>query len=105
MFMEMCLLIILTSTVFYLIDYEYYFFLDSNVREQPHAENILGHGSLADEARMLSQQTNRPGAEFKSFLGDEALPGPPLSSSVSTPQIKQQLFDFSLGKRICTQIC
>ncbi|XP_020630373.1 uncharacterized protein LOC110067379 isoform X2 [Orbicella faveolata] len=69
---------------------------DSHFREQPHVENILDHGSLADEARMQPQQTSRPGAEFKSFLGEEGLPGPPLSSNVSTPQIKQQLFDFSL---------
>lgn len=91
--------------IIYLIDYEYYFFLDSHFREQPHVENILDHGSLADEARMQPQQTSRPGAEFKSFLGEEGLPGPPLSSNVSTPQIKQQLFDFSLGKRICLVIC
>ena len=81
------------------------FFLDSHVREQSHAESILGQESLADEARMQPQQTSRPGAEFKSFLGEEGLPGPPLSSNVLTPQIKQQLFDFSLGKGlICMQI-
>lgn len=96
---------LVNSYIIYLIDYEYYFFLDSHFREQPHAKNILGHGSLADEARMQPQQTSRPGAEFKSFLGEEGLPGPPLSSNVSTPQIKQQLFDFSLGKRICLVIC
>ena len=90
-----------TSTVFYIkIDYQHYFFLDSHVWEQPHAEDILGHESVADEARLQRQQTSRPGAEFKSFLGEEGLPGPPLSSIVSTPQIKQQLFDFSLGERI-----
>ena len=87
--------------VFYLTDYELcYFFLDSHIREQPHAENILGHESLGDEARIQSQQTSRPGTEFKSFLGEDGPPGPPLSSNVLTPQIKQQLFDFSLGKRI-----
>lgn len=91
-----------TSTVFCIvIDYEYYFFLDSHGREQPHAEDILGHENVADEARLQRQQMDRPGAEFKSFLGEEGLPGPPLSSNVSTPQIKQQLFNFSLGDRIC----
>ena len=88
-----------------MIDYEYYFFLDSHIMEQPHTENILGHESLGDEARIQPQQTSRPGVEFKSFLGEDGPPGPPLSSHVLTPQIKQQLFDFSLGKRICILIC
>jgi len=76
-----------------------FFFLDSLVREQSHAESILSQESLEDEAGMQPQQTSRPGTEFKSFLGEEGLPGPPLSSNVSTPQIKQQLFDFSLDSR------
>ena len=80
-------------------------FLESHIREQPHAENILDHESLGDEARIQPQQTSRPGVEFKSFLGEDGPPGPPLSSNVLTPQIKQQLFDFSLGKRVCILIC
>lgn len=96
--MKICLL---TSTTLNIV----FFFLDSLVREQSHAESILSQESLEDEARMQPQQTSRPGTEFKSFLGEEGLPGPPLSSNVSTPQIKQQLFDFSLGKGlICIQI-
>lgn len=69
---------------------------ESHIREQPRPENILDHESLGDEARIQPQQTSRPGVEFKSFLGEDGPPGPPLSSNVLTPQIKQQLFDFSL---------
>ncbi|KAJ7372271.1 hypothetical protein OS493_019715 [Desmophyllum pertusum] len=71
----------------------------------PTARSPLDHERVhvADEARMEHQQTSRSGAEFKSFLGEEGPHGPPLSSHLSTPQIKQQLFDFSLGKGLkCT---
>ena len=60
---------------------------------------------VGDEARIQPQQTSRPGTEFKSFLGEDGPPGLPLSSNVLTPQIKQQLFDSSLGKRIYILIC
>ena len=78
------------------------FFSDVQASEQTHGRVLLEHDSLADGARMEHQQIST-GAEFKSFLGEEGPHGPPLSCHLSTPQIKQQLFDFSLGERIMCQ--
>lgn len=44
--------------------------------------------------------TSKTTAQFKSFLGDEGYHAPPLSSNLSTSEIKQQLFDFSLGRHL-----
>jgi len=48
------------------------------------------------EGRKESKQKRETVDQFKSFLGEEGYHAPPLSSNLSTSEIKQQLFDFSL---------
>ena len=57
----------------------------------------MDHESLATETRIAEQRQTRDASQFKSFLGEEGFQPPPLSSNLSTSEIKQQLFDFSLG--------
>ena len=57
----------------------------------------MDHESLATETRIAEQRQTRDAPQFKSFLGEEGYQPPPLSSNLSTSEIKQQLFDFSLG--------
>ena len=75
-----------------------FFLFNTQVHRRSHEETLLDHEREAVEARLEQQQIGRPGEEFKSFLGEDGLYAAPPSSHLSTPQIKQQLFDFSSGK-------
>ena len=59
-------------------------------------QNHQSHGAeFRTEPKHASSETT---AQFKSFLGEEGYHAPPLSSNLSASEIKQQLFDFSLGR-------
>ncbi|PFX32627.1 HAUS augmin-like complex subunit 8 [Stylophora pistillata] len=58
-------------------------------------ETFMDYDRKGAEATLNQQQISRPREEFKSFLGEDGFYAPPPSSHLSTPQIKQQLFDFS----------
>ena len=82
------------------IDY-FIFITDSTSLGSEHSigkspQNHHGHGAeLRTELKHASSETT---AQFKSFLGEEGYHAPPLSSNLSASEIKQQLFDFSLGR-------
>jgi len=82
------------------------FFISDNLA----SEHFTGEGpsnlEMHDtEGRKESKQKRETVDQFKSFLGEEGYHAPPLSSNLSTSEIKQQLFDFSLGTVYCTLMC
>ena len=52
------------------------------------------HKNMAADVGVVDEQRKEFADQFKSFLGEEGN-HPPLSSHLSTSEIKQQLFDFS----------
>lgn len=81
-----------------------FFLFNTQVHRRSHEETLLDHEREAVEPRLEQQQIGRPEEEFKSFLGEDGLYAAPPSSHLSTPQIKQQLFDFSSGKETCSDL-
>ena len=79
-----------------LIVYRYSIFITDSLRSEhsidKSPQNHHSHG--AEVPKHASSETT---AQFKSFLGEEGYHAPPLSSNLSASEIKQQLFDFSLG--------
>ncbi|CAH3175150.1 unnamed protein product [Porites evermanni] len=76
---------------------------DSLASEHSIGDSPLDHESLATETRIAEQRQTRDASQFKSFLGEEGYQPPPLSSNLSTSEIKQQLFDFSLVPDVSSQ--
>lgn len=81
-----------------------FFLFNTQVHRRSQEETLLDHEREAVEPRLEQQQIGRPGEEFKSFLGEDGLYAAPPSSHLSTPQIKQQLFDFSSGKETSSDL-
>ncbi|KAM7452507.1 hypothetical protein ABFA07_000168 [Porites harrisoni] len=76
---------------------------DSLASEHSIGESPVDHESLATDTRIAEQRQTRDASQFKSFLGEEGYQPPPLSSNLSTSEIKQQLFDFSLVPDVSSQ--